>query len=375
MLIAGPLTAQPEPATDLKPSDDPMAVLGPREWEKVGEAIERALGWLASRQQPDGSFPTLETGQPAVTSLCVMAFLAGGHLPGDGPYGAQLERAVDYVLGCQQTSGLLARVNPRVNDVTVSIETAGHTAAYNHAISGVLLCEVYGMTHKDQARRIRSAIERALNFTMAEHAKPKRFPEDEGGWRYVYPTAREKADSDLSITCWQLMFLRSAINAGFEIPSEPIDQAVAYIKRCYKPDERVLTYTIIHPQAPTRAMAGAGILALALGGLHRTTIAQSSAQWLLAHPFDRYNQSLNIYDRYHYGVYHCSLAMFQMGGRYWEGFYPGLTRVLLRHQSPAGHWETERRPMGDHIFGNAYTTALVVNALAVPYQLLPIYQR
>ncbi len=347
MLIATPLTAQPEPASDREPSDDPMTVLGPREWEEVGESIERALRWLASRQQPDGSFPTLETGQ----------------------------RAVDYVLGCQQASGLLARVNPRVNDVTVSIATAGHTAAYNHAISGVLLCEVYGMTHKDQAQRIRSAIGRGLNFTMAEHAKPKRFPADEGGWRYVYPAARERADSDLSITCWQLMFLRAAINAGFEIPSEPIDQAVAYIKRCYKPDARVLTYTILHPQAPTRAMAGTGILALALDGLHRTTIAQSSAQWLLAHPFDRYNQSLNIYDRYHYGVYHCSLAMFQMGGRYWEGFYPGLAQVLLRHQTPAGHWATESPPMGDHIFGNPYTTALVVNALAVPYQLLPIYQR
>jgi len=79
------------------------------------------------------------------------------------------------------------------------------------------------------------------------------------------------------------------------------------------------------------------------------------------------------HDRYHYSAYYCSLAMFQLGGEYWAQFYPRLVRVLLRHQTRDGSWQAESGP--DGIFGDRYTTALMVLALTPPYQLLPIYQR
>ena len=52
-----------------------------------GERGGPRLGWLATQQADDGSFPTLPQAQPAVTSLCVLAFLSRGHQPGLGPYG------------------------------------------------------------------------------------------------------------------------------------------------------------------------------------------------------------------------------------------------------------------------------------------------
>src|SRR5688572_14348533 len=67
--------------------ETPANVLSPAEWQRVDESVEKALNFLAARQQPDGSFPTLAMGQPGVTSLCIMAFMAHGHLPGDGQYG------------------------------------------------------------------------------------------------------------------------------------------------------------------------------------------------------------------------------------------------------------------------------------------------
>ena len=73
-------------AEKLGPS--PAAVLTRQEWKEVDQSVEKALAWLLEQQAPDGSFPTLQHGQPGVTSLCTMAFLSQGHLPGEGKYGA-----------------------------------------------------------------------------------------------------------------------------------------------------------------------------------------------------------------------------------------------------------------------------------------------
>jgi hypothetical protein len=70
------------------PSDNtPANVLSAEEWRRVDVAVNRALDWLATQQQSDGSFPTLDTGQPGVTSLCIMAFISHGHIPGDKRFG------------------------------------------------------------------------------------------------------------------------------------------------------------------------------------------------------------------------------------------------------------------------------------------------
>src|SRR3954447_27076369 len=90
------------------PDDTPNDVLSNTEWKHVDAAVERALNWMAAQQQNDGAFPTLERGQPGVTSLCMMAFLSHGYRPGAGQFGARLERATDFVLRCQKQNGLVA---------------------------------------------------------------------------------------------------------------------------------------------------------------------------------------------------------------------------------------------------------------------------
>ncbi len=70
-----------------------------------------------------------------------MAFLACGHQPGDGKYGDNLNRAINFVIGCQQPDGLFSYVVPENYHVH---QGASHTATYNHAIAVLMLCEVYG---------------------------------------------------------------------------------------------------------------------------------------------------------------------------------------------------------------------------------------
>ena len=78
-----------------------LGLLPADQWDRLDSAVDRGLSFLSREQQPDGSFPTWADGQPGVTSLCIMAFLARGHQPGKGPYGPQIERAIDYVLEMQ----------------------------------------------------------------------------------------------------------------------------------------------------------------------------------------------------------------------------------------------------------------------------------
>ena len=65
-------------ASAVKHSGDntPANVLTADEWQSVDAAVKRALRWLATQQQADGSFRTIENGQPGVTSLCMMAFIS-----------------------------------------------------------------------------------------------------------------------------------------------------------------------------------------------------------------------------------------------------------------------------------------------------------
>jgi len=383
-VMAQPLAAQ----TAVEPSavasapaaadDAPREVLSPAEWRQVDASVDRALAWLASEQQSDGSFPTLEAGQPAVTSLCVMAFIAHGHMPGAGTYGPNLERATDYVLECQKENGLVAIVATDGPEITRQVShDMGVTAAYNHAIASLMLSELYGMSGTERAARIQKVVARSIRATLEMQRWPKDRSEDRGGWRYVDDF--DDNDSDLSITGWQLMFLRSSRNAGFDVPKQAIDDAVAYVRRNFSRRYGAFGYTINDPDPRSRGMAGAGILALAHAGFHGAPEARRSAEWLQQYDFDTYNQLVPFtqdwyHDRYHYSLFNCCQAMYQLGGRHWEQFFPRAVHTLLENQQPDGSWQAESH-FHDGQFGNVYTTALVVMTLGAPNQLLPVFQR
>jgi hypothetical protein len=304
----------------------------------------------------------------------MMAFIAHGHVPGKGPYGTLLERATDYVLSCQQQNGLLTKLGPYGPVINRQVgHEIGGCATYNHAISSLVVSEVYGMSPASRARRLEAAIRKALVATLEMQVWPKDSPADRGGWRYV--DNFDDVESDLSVTGWQLMFLRSARNAGFEVPTDRIDDAVAFVKRSFDGRQGVFIYSTRRPSR-TRSMAGAGILALAHAGFHNSEEARRAGDWLLAHGFERYNATMpgQSSDRYHYGLFTCCQAMYQLGGKYWEQFYPPAVEAVLANQQTDGSWPVDSQ-YHDAPYGNAYSTALVVIMLGAPNQLLPIYQR
>ncbi|MEM8944661.1 MAG: prenyltransferase/squalene oxidase repeat-containing protein [Planctomycetota bacterium] len=364
-------------------SDADTDVLTSQQWERLDESVERSLQWLARQQQRDGSFPTLVQGQPGVTGIVVMAFAAHGHTPGQGPYGEVLNRAINYIVRCQQANGLVAVIAPRGTKISRNVSRdVGETATYNHGISSLALSEVYACSHDASELEIRETIENSIKASLEMQRWPKVRKVDQGGWRYLdlLPRDGEPVDSNLSNTVWQMLFLRSAKNAGFDVPQESVDGAVRFIRNCFNPKYNTFVLMPSYQDHRTRGMSGAGVIALALAGLHDTEEARTAGDWILKNTFLEYNkvepfgQRGFLDDRYHHGVFFCTQATFQLGGRYWREFFPPMVEVLLENQRSDGSWEPESHT-SDRKFGNAYTTALMALSLGAPNQLLPVLQR
>lgn len=310
------------------------------------DSIDRALQFLKRSQESDGSWRSANTKNPGVTALCVMAFLSAGHVPGEGPYAKTVEDGIRWVLKNQQANGLIS------ND--------GSLEMYHHGICTLLLAEVVGMTDRKLGEEIRAKLLKAVEVILkAQRANGPH----KGGWRYRIA----ETDGDISVTGWQLMALRAAKNVGCDVPAEPIELAIGYVKRCQAFNGGFMYY----PGAQTTvACTGTSILALELCGkdLHRCPENLKGGAYLLKN-LPRWGS-----DHFFYGIYYCSQAMFQLGGNYWEGFRPTLSEQLLRYQNQRdGSWLGTDQ--GSRIYGANYCTAMGVLALTVEYRYLPIYQR
>ncbi len=216
-LLVPTLTAYPLSAENTSPSPTPANVLSAEKWQRVDASVNRALSWLASQQLADGSFPTLPEGQPGVTCLCALAFMAHGHGPQDGVYGRRVERAIEFALSCQKQNGLIGLTAPDGPQIDRDVEhTIGNCNAYNHGIASLTLAETYGAARPSLSPRIERAIEKALVASLQMQRWPKDRPADRGGRRYL--NDYDSVDADLSVSGWELKFLRASRNAGFNVP-------------------------------------------------------------------------------------------------------------------------------------------------------------
>ncbi len=314
----------------------------------VRDAVDRALDFLQTTQRPDGTWPAGQASSTAVPSLAVMAFLARGHVPGQGPYGQLLYKTIDYVLAEQRDSGLLSKAE------------GGNAVMYEHGISTVMLSEVYGMVDDTRRSKIEHALAKAVKLTLDAQAIAKP-PQYQGGWRYQPGSG----DSDISCTGWQLMALRGAANCGAAVPRSALDAGREYVRHSAVPGGG-FAYQPNGP--PNQARSATGILSMELLGQHNSPEAKAAGDWLLKNPPD--NPGMEFY---YYAVYYNAQALNQLGNPYWSTLYPRLRDTLLTLQQPGGNFiggSGQEQEAGD-----AYRTSMAVLALCVPYRYLPLYQK
>ncbi len=325
---------------------------------QVQDAIDRGLAYLLEHQRDDGSIRNNDQHATAMTSLALMALASVGHMPADQtPEGQTMRRALEFVLRDSQ-------VRSRVDGY---FGQADGSRMYGHGIITLMLTEMLGQTGDDQMdqlvhERVDDAIEVILRSQQVN--KPERH---RGGWRYN----TNSSDSDLSVTVWQLMALRSAAEAGIDVPSEAIDQAVAYLQRSYVDRDNNgsggFRYMNESSRSPEYSTTAAGLLAMQVAGQYDAPQTRGAIQHLERnHAEDERNHRW-----WYYGTYYYAQGMHQAGPPYDAQARDITARMMLGRQQNDGSFRGQDSDRGTPI----YSTSLAILSLSVQHHFLPIYQR
>ena len=302
-------------------------------------SIERGLKWLTAGQHDDGSFGDGQfRGNAAVCALAGMAMISGGSTPGRGPYGDNLRRCVDYLLGCSQPSGF------------ISGGDAARGPMYGHGFAVMFLAECYGMSPRDD---LREKLVKAVKIIVDSQ-------NEEGGWRYQ-PV---RADADVSVTTCEVMALRAARNAGLFVPNATIDRAVEYIKRNQNADGG-FAYMLQGSRESAYPRSAAAVVALFGSGMYEGPEIERGMKYLSQFPPGKQSEQRETY--YFYGQYYAAQAMWTGGGKRWTDWYAAARDELIARQRDDGSWTS--------INGNQYATAMACIVLQMPNNYLPIFQR
>ncbi|MDD5350471.1 MAG: terpene cyclase/mutase family protein [Chthoniobacteraceae bacterium] len=306
--------------------------------------IRGGLKYLASKQNIDGSWSLKEgrMGHPvAITGYALLAFMAAGNLPHEGDYAKNVASGMQFLLESAQPDGLFRG-------------TSGSQYMYNHGIATIALAELYG---ESNAPTLRPKLERAINVILKAQNPA-------GGWRYT-PAPR---DADISVTVLQVVALRAAQDAGLSIPQDAIDKAIAYVVSCYHEDNGGFSYQ--PAGAPGFARTAAAIYSLQVLGKYDDPRVKAGSDYLVKNLTSGKDRS-----HWSYGNYYAAPAQYMIGGNTWQDWYTQISQNITKTAQREGdmvYWDKAADPSTP---GAVFTTAAFVHVLAMPYHLMPLYQR
>ena len=337
-MLAMPSARADDPAPAVQESDNStIGGSGPMKDEitpELRQHVDKGLKWLKDHLDENGTMGPGAGSQAGIMALAGIAFLADGDVPGEGPYGPQVEKILNFVLRSCQPTGLITSANDG-------------SPMYGHGFATLFLAESYGMTGRPD---IKEKLQMAVRLIVRTQNK-------EGGWRYQ-PVP---ADADLSVTICQVMALRAAHNAGIYVPKTTIDKAIDYVKKSQEPDGG-FSY-MLQSRGSMFPRSAAGVACLFYSGIYQGPEIEKGIKYLLG---GMHGGGMNQF-HFYYGNYYATQAMFMAGGSAWEKFWPVVRTELLRRQQPDGSWTGE--------VGGTYATSMALIALQVPNRLLPILQK
>jgi hypothetical protein len=334
--------------------------------ETSERSVEASLQWLARVQNPNGNWSAKAFGagqvkidengvdrdyagrdaDSGVTALAVLAFLGAGYTHEEGKYADNVDRALRWLIAQQKSDGNLGA-------------DAGHFAMnYCHAIATYAIAEAYGMQNDPTSNTmLREPLLRGVRYVL-QNQNP------DGGWRYL-----KGQKSDISMSGWHLMALKSAEIAGVNIPRSAKAEVVAFLKaRSLGTYGGLAGYREELP--PSASMTAEAMFCKQMLGMRRDNAAsREAAEYLLARLPTR-----ETFNEYYW--YYGTLAMYQFGGDGWNSWNGAIRDLLISVQRTDGDYAGSWDPIGPWALygGRIYSTALSTLCLEVYYRFLPLYQ-
>lgn len=359
-------------------------------------AIERGLDFLKQLQQPAGNWAFDKLGDlpvppsevpnvqanGAATGLSLLAMLGGGYDHFGGKHQEAVKRGLAYLVTNQNASGeIFPEDNPENGQAAWQV-----ARFYSHGIATLALCEAYGMTGDPE---LQQPAQRAIDYIERTQV------DSLGGWRYT-----PGLNSDLSVTGWQLMALKSGDLAGLKVQTITYRGIRSFVESCrekagnrarfcYNPNALESDSRTRHGRKPGTVMTSVGMLAdlylgrqrtdsrLILGGDHLRdhlpTVGDAAA------PARTSTLGNPLRDTYYW--YYGTQVMYQLGGEHWHAWNDALRPILLGSQSAAGPLAGSWDPAGPvpdkwgRFGGRIYVTAMNLLSLEVRYRHLPLYEQ
>ncbi|MFG0320601.1 MAG: hypothetical protein ACF8XB_25235 [Planctomycetota bacterium JB042] len=342
---------------------------------RANETVDRGLEWLARHQDPRGHWSSAgfsdmcETNRcdgegsamhdVGVTGLALLAFLGSGHHPDHGRYRTNVSRGLRWLADRQDAeTGCFGEPN------------AHEQFLYDHLLASLAMTEAYGMCRRPTLAPI---AQKGVNFVHATR-NPYR------GWRYAWPP---NGQSDLSVTGWAILALKSAKEFGLRVDEAAFDGTrhlldeltddatgrTGYLRRGgYSAREPGMEER--WPHEKTEAMTAVAVLCRAMLGEDpdRSPAMRAGAD-LLRKQLPLFDPAEGTIDYYYW--YYGSYAMWQMGGRDWDTWQRKMLDAVVetqRHDSDErGSWDPQFDPWG-HRGGRVYATAIMTLCLEVYFR-------
>jgi hypothetical protein len=320
-------------------------------------AVENGLKWLIAHQGGDGAWSlnyrnaNCENGcdhegregdyQPSATGLALLCFLGAGYSHREGPYQAELRKAIYY---------LITRIEYDESGEVGNLAGVSEHAMYNHGIATLALCEALQMTQdKDLEKPVRALLQYTVS---AQH--------DVGGWGYSAATP-----GDLTISAWQVMSIKSAHSAGIRVPSDVMRRFDRFLDTQQSAGGSFYGYRGPGKQPGTTAM---GLLLRMYRGWFRTDPRLlEGMNYLEKSGVSRTDVYFNFY---------ATQVFFHQAGPAWDQWNREVRDFLVKSQAQRGH-EAGSWSMIDSfskVGGRLYCTCMSILTLEVYYRYPPMFQ-
>jgi hypothetical protein len=253
--------------------------------------IEEGLKDLLARQRPDGAWEgvLLEgtlVAEPATTALSVLAFLGAGKVPGEGPEGEALKRALEFLLSVQTPSGMI-----------------GGTF-HDHHLATLALAEAYGLT---QNKAYLEPLQKALDCS----AKTR----ESGSWCANYTGGNHV----LFETAWGALAFKSGSIVGGRVDHHEFHEV-----------DEWLSGLKVHDLEGGAALSAARIMCSGVSDEARAEMERI---------LDRAARQPDFEPGFHF-IYFGSLTAFQLGGEVWKKWSALSEKAFERFFSSRKNKET-----------------------------------